>query len=96
MQQRVPKKSRTILCRDLAPQKSGARRCLTRANPLGAALERVICTKTNAIRASVRVIDRNAVDAFQKAFGPRADSITGDIPNYTDIQPLVQLSEVKI
>jgi len=36
------------------------------------------------------------VDAFQKAFGPHADAIMGDIPNYTDIQPVIQLNEVKM
>jgi uncharacterized protein (TIGR02118 family) len=37
----------------------------------------------------------DSVDAFQKAFGPHADAIMGDIPNYTDILPVVQISEVK-
>ena len=38
----------------------------------------------------------DSVEAFQKAFGPHADAIMGDIPNYTDIQPTIQFSEVKI
>jgi len=38
----------------------------------------------------------DSVDAFQKAIGPHADTIMGDIPNYTDIQPVIQLSEVKM
>jgi len=38
----------------------------------------------------------DSAEAFQKAFGPHADTIMGDIPNYTDIQPLIQLSEVKM
>ena len=38
----------------------------------------------------------DSVEAFQTAFGPHAESIMGDIPNYTDIQPLIQISEVKI
>jgi uncharacterized protein (TIGR02118 family) len=37
----------------------------------------------------------DSVDAFQTAFGPHADTIMGDIPNYTDIQPIIQISEVK-
>jgi len=37
----------------------------------------------------------DSVDAFQQAFGPHASTIMGDIPNYTDIQPVVQISEVK-
>jgi uncharacterized protein (TIGR02118 family) len=36
------------------------------------------------------------VEAFQTAFGPHADAIMGDIPNYTDIRPTIQISEVKI
>lgn len=31
---------------------------------------------------------------WENAFGPNAEKIMGDIPNYTDIQPLVQISEV--
>ena len=38
----------------------------------------------------------DSVEAFQTAFGPNAQSIMGDIPNYTDIQPTIQISEVKI
>ena len=37
-----------------------------------------------------------SVDAFRAAFGPHAEAIMGDIPNYTDIQPTMQISEVKI
>ena len=33
---------------------------------------------------------------FQSAFGPHTEAIMGDIPNYTDIQPAIQISEVKI
>ena len=38
----------------------------------------------------------DSVDAYQTAFGPHAESIMGDVPNYTDIQPIIQISEVKI
>jgi uncharacterized protein (TIGR02118 family) len=34
----------------------------------------------------------DSVDAFQKAFGPHAATIMGDIQNYTDIQPVIQVS----
>ena len=37
-----------------------------------------------------------SVDAFQSAFEPHAEAIMGDIPNYTEIQPTIQISEVKI
>jgi len=38
----------------------------------------------------------DSVEAFQGAFGPHADTIMKDIPNYTNIQPTIQISEVKI
>jgi len=38
----------------------------------------------------------DSIEAFQTAFGPHAQNIMADIPNYTDIQPIVQISEVKI
>jgi uncharacterized protein (TIGR02118 family) len=37
-----------------------------------------------------------SADAFQKAFAPHAQAIMGDIPNYTKIQPVIQISEVKL
>jgi uncharacterized protein (TIGR02118 family) len=37
----------------------------------------------------------DSVEAFQAAFGPHAEVIMGDIPNYTDISPTIQISEVK-
>jgi uncharacterized protein (TIGR02118 family) len=38
----------------------------------------------------------DSVDTFQAAFGPHAAAIMGDIPNYTNVQPVVQISEVKM
>ena len=38
----------------------------------------------------------DSAEAFQSAFLPHAAEIQGDIPNYTDIQPVVQISEVKV
>ncbi len=29
-------------------------------------------------------------------FGPHAQAIMADIPNYTDIQPVIQISDVKM
>lgn len=37
-----------------------------------------------------------SVEAFQEAFAPHAQELLGDIPNYTNIQPTIQISEVKI
>jgi uncharacterized protein (TIGR02118 family) len=38
----------------------------------------------------------DSVEAFQSAFGPYAEAIMADIPNYTDTQPTIQISEVKM
>ena len=37
----------------------------------------------------------DSVEAFQTSFAPHAESIMADMPNYTDIQPVIQVSEVK-
>lgn len=37
-----------------------------------------------------------SVEAFQTAFGPHAKEIMGDIKNYTDITPVMQISEVVV
>jgi len=34
------------------------------------------------------------LSAYQKSFGPNAEKIVGDIPNYTNTQPILQISEV--
>jgi uncharacterized protein (TIGR02118 family) len=38
----------------------------------------------------------DSVEDFQGAFGPHADEIMGDIPNFTRIRPVVQISEIKL
>lgn len=38
----------------------------------------------------------DSVEAFQQAFGPHAQAIVDDIPNYTNTQPTIQVSEVKL
>jgi uncharacterized protein (TIGR02118 family) len=38
----------------------------------------------------------DSVEAFQNSFGAKAGEILSDIPNYTDIEPLVQISDVKM
>ncbi len=35
-----------------------------------------------------------SVDSFQSAFGPHAAEILEDIPNYTNSQPVIQISKV--
>ena len=38
----------------------------------------------------------DSVEAFQAGFGPHAKEIMADIPNYTDVAPIVQISEVVV
>jgi uncharacterized protein (TIGR02118 family) len=36
------------------------------------------------------------MESFENSFGPNAEKIMGDVPNYTDINPVMQISEVMI
>ena len=36
------------------------------------------------------------VEDFIAAFSPHSAELQGDIANYTDIQPIIQINEVKI
>lgn len=38
----------------------------------------------------------DSVESFQGAFGPHAEEIMGDIPNYTDLSPVIQISDVVV
>jgi uncharacterized protein (TIGR02118 family) len=38
----------------------------------------------------------DSVEAFQAAFGPHAGEIMGDISNYSNVQPTIQVSDVKL
>ena len=38
----------------------------------------------------------DSVEAFQTSFGPQAQAIMEDIPNYTNSGPIVEISEVKL
>jgi uncharacterized protein (TIGR02118 family) len=37
-----------------------------------------------------------SMETFQNSFGPNAEKIMADIPNYTNIEPVIQISEVII
>ena len=37
-----------------------------------------------------------SVESFETSFGPHAAEIMGDLPNFTDIEPIIQISEVKV
>ena len=38
----------------------------------------------------------NTVEAFQNSFGPNQEKIMADLPNFTNIEPVIQISEVII
>jgi len=38
----------------------------------------------------------NSAEDFLDAFMPHAEELQGDIPNYTNVQPLIQINEVLI
>ncbi len=38
----------------------------------------------------------DSIDDFMAAFSPHAEVLQGDIPNYTDIKPVIQFSEVAL
>lgn len=38
----------------------------------------------------------DSLDAFMAAFEPHSQEIMGDIANYTNLQPIIQISEVKL
>ena len=37
-----------------------------------------------------------SMESFQNSFGPNAEMIMGNVPNYTNAEPIVQISEVMI
>jgi uncharacterized protein (TIGR02118 family) len=38
----------------------------------------------------------DSVEAFQSGFAPHAPEIMGDIPNYTNTQPVIQVSQITL
>lgn len=38
----------------------------------------------------------DSVDSYQKAFGPHAAEVIGDLPNFCNEQPVLQVSEVRV
>ena len=52
--------------------------------------------ETAATYQTVCNLHFDSVEAFQTAFAPHTGAIMGDIANYTDAQPIVQIGEVKM
>ena len=71
---------------------------------LGAALKGVAVEEglggaepdSSATYAAMGHLMFESVEAFQAAFGPHAEAIIGDVPNYTNVEPTIQVSEIKI
>ena len=38
----------------------------------------------------------DSIETFQAAFGPHAEEIMADVPKYTDIEPIVQIGQVRL
>ena len=38
----------------------------------------------------------DSVEDFMSSWGPHVETLRADIPNYTDIQPIIQIGEVKM
>ena len=38
----------------------------------------------------------DSVEAFEAGFGPHVQEILADIPRYTDLSPVIQISEVVV
>lgn len=51
---------------------------------------------TPAPHVAIATFTFESVSAFQAAFGPHAQEILSDIPKYTSIEPVVQISEIKL
>ena len=37
-----------------------------------------------------------SIESFQNSFGPNAEKIMADLPNFTNIEPVLQISEVMV
>ena len=64
-----------------------------------AAVDQGIAGGTPGSKAPYAVIGHlffNSIEDFITSFTPNASAITGDIPNYTDITPVIQINEVKV
>jgi uncharacterized protein (TIGR02118 family) len=50
--------------------------------------------KAPAPYAAMCHLEFDSIEAFQAGFGPHAKALMADTPNYTDIAPVMQISEV--
>jgi hypothetical protein len=52
--------------------------------------------RDESLDAIPRPFWRSFAQSFQAAFGPHAKEILADVPNYTDVKPSMQISEVRL
>lgn len=65
----------------------------------GVAVERGICGAEAGSPPTYVALGHllfDSVDTFQKSFGPHVKEIMADIPKYTNVEPTIQISEVKL
>ena len=51
---------------------------------------------TNAAYVAMCHFQFDSIESFRAAFMPHAAELQGDMPNYTDIEPVIQFNEVLI
>lgn len=51
---------------------------------------------TKALYMAICHLRFDSVESFQQAFGPHAETVQKDGVNYSSVQPLLQISEVKV
>jgi uncharacterized protein (TIGR02118 family) len=65
----------------------------------GATVEKGLAGGTSEAPAEYAAIGNlyfNSIEAFEKSFGANSDAIMADLPNYTNSEPVLQISEVMI
>ena len=65
----------------------------------GIAVEQGICGNTPDVPPTYAAMGHlffESLEAFLAAFVPNAAALGNDIPNYTNVQPTIQISEVRI
>jgi uncharacterized protein (TIGR02118 family) len=73
-------------------------------NLLGAALTNVTVQKgiaggtpgSTAAYVTMGHLHFDSIESFMASFGPHSDAIVGDLPNFTDLLPVLQISEVML
>ena len=46
--------------------------------------------------AAIAAFTAETIEQFMQAFTPVVDELVADIPNYTDIQPVIQFSDIRL